>query len=59
MYHSPTMLEYEAAYRQEEALRQAADHRLASQVDKHTSAEHQLVAALVALLLVIAVIVVL
>lgn len=59
MYQSPAILDYEAAYRQGEALRYAADHRLASQVDQHTSGQHQVIAAVVALLLVLAVIAIL
>ena len=59
MYQSPAILEYEAAYKQQEALRHAANERLASQVDNHTAGQHQLIAAVVALLLVIAVVVVL
>ncbi len=59
MYQSPAMLEYEAAYRQDEALRYAANQRLASELDNHTPGQHQIVAAVVALLLVLAVIVVL
>jgi hypothetical protein len=59
MYQSPAILEYAAAYKQSEALREAADHRLAAQVDHHTSGQHQIIAAVVALLLVLAVIVVL
>jgi hypothetical protein len=59
MYQSPAALEYEAAYRQDEMRRYAAEHRLAAEADTHSSGQHQLVAAVVALLLVIAVIVVL
>ena len=59
MYQSPAILDYTAAYKQEEALRWAANERLAAEADHHTSAQHQLVAALVALLLILAVIVVL
>ena len=57
MYQSPTMMEYTAAYKQDEAMRYAANERLASQVDHHTSGQHQLIAAVIALLLVLAVIV--
>ena len=56
MYQSPTMLEYAAAYKQSEALRSAANERLAAQVDHHSSMQHPVVAAVVALLLVLAVI---
>jgi hypothetical protein len=59
MYQSPAILEYSAAYKQAEALRAAANERLAAEVDHHSSSQHQLIAAVVALLLVIAVIVVL
>jgi hypothetical protein len=59
MYQSPAMLEYAAAYKQEEALRYAENERLAAQVDHHSSAQHQIIAAVVALLLVIAAIAVL
>ena len=59
MYQSPVALDYEAAYRQDEALRYAASHRLASELDNHSTGQHQIVAAVVALLLVLAVIVVL
>ena len=59
MYQSPAILEYEAAYKQAEALRSAANERLAAQLDHHTSGQHQLIAAVVALLLVLAVIAVL
>jgi cell division protein FtsL len=57
MYQSPAALDYTAAYQQDEAMRHAADRRLASQVDRHTSAEHQLIAAVIAVLLVLTVIV--
>ena len=59
MYQSPGILDYAAAYKRDEALRAAANERLASQVDHHSSLDHQLIAAVVALLLVIAVIAVL
>ena len=59
MYQSPAILDYEAAYRQTEALRYAANHRLASQVDSHTTGQHQVIAAVVALLLILVVLAVL
>jgi hypothetical protein len=59
MYQSPAIMEYAAAYKQDEALRWAENERLAHQVDHHSSGQHQLIAAVVALLLVIAVLVVL
>ena len=59
MYQSPAILDYSAAYKQSEMLREAANHRLAAQVDHHSSGQHQLIAAVVALLLVLAVIAVL
>lgn len=59
MYQSPAIMDYEAAYRQDEALRYAAKHRLASEVDTHSTGQHQVIAAVVALLLILAVLVVL
>ena len=59
MYQSPAILEYEAAYRQDEAMRYAAKHRLASEVDNHTTGQHQVIAAVVALLLILVVLAVL
>lgn len=59
MYQSPAIMEYAAAYKQEEALRYAENERLAAQVDHHSSAQHQIIAAVVALLLVLAVLVIL
>jgi hypothetical protein len=59
MYQSPAFLEYEAAYRQDEALRYAAQHRLASEMDSHSTGQHQVIAAVVALLLILAVLAVL
>jgi hypothetical protein len=53
MYQSPAALDYTAAYTQEEALRQAAHRRLVREVDTHTSAEHRLIAAAVAVLLML------
>ena len=38
MYQSPVILDYAAAYKQDEALRYAANERLAAQVDHHSSA---------------------
>ena len=59
MYQSPVILEYAAAYKQDEAMRFAANERLAAQADHHSSGQHQLITAVVALLLVLAVLVVL
>ena len=53
MYQSPAALDYTAAYHQDEALRHAAQRRLAREVDDHTPAQHQLIAAAVAVLLVL------
>lgn len=59
MYQSPAILDYTAAYKQAEMLREAVNDRLAAQVDHHSSSQHQLIAAVVALLLVLAVIAIL
>jgi hypothetical protein len=59
MYQSPAILDYTAAYKQDEMLRYAANERLAAQADHHSSGQHQLIAAVVALLLVLAVIAIL
>jgi len=49
-------MEYTAAYQQSEALRYVAHRQLERQVDQHTSAQHRVVAAAVALLLVLVVV---
>lgn len=59
MYQSPAALDYTAAYHQEEALRHAAHRRLEHEVDNHTSSEHRMIAAAVAVLMVLAIVVVL
>ena len=56
MYQSPGSMEYTAAYQQSEALRYVAHRQLERQVDQHTSAQHRVVAAAVALLLVLVVV---
>jgi len=53
MYQSPAALDYMAAYTRDEALRNADQRRLAGEVDSHTSAEHRLIAAAIAVLLVL------
>lgn len=54
MYQHPAALDYAAAYQQEEALRHAAHRRLEHEVDTHTSAEHRVIAAAVAVLMLLA-----
>ena len=53
MYQSPAALDYTAAYTRDEALRHAAQRRLAHELDDHTPAQHSLIAAAVAVLLVL------
>jgi hypothetical protein len=53
MYQTPAALDYMAAYQRDEALRNAESRRLASEVDSHTSAQHGLIAAAIAVLLVL------
>jgi hypothetical protein len=54
MYQTPAALAYTAAYTRDEALRNAESRRQASQVDNHTSTQHGLIAAAIAVLLVLA-----
>ncbi len=53
MYQSPGALDYTAAYYQDEALRRAAHRRLERELDSHTSKQHRLVAAAVAMLMLL------
>ena len=53
MYQTPAVLAYTAAYKQDEALRNAESRRQASEVDNHTSAQHGLIAAAIAVLLML------
>ncbi|MGI8928543.1 MAG: hypothetical protein ACR2H0_03620 [Candidatus Limnocylindrales bacterium] len=53
MYQSSAAMDYAAAYKQEEALRHAAHRQLEREVDSHTSAEHRLIAAAVAMLMLL------
>ncbi len=53
MYQSPAALDYAAAYTQDEALRHAAHRRLEHEVDGHTSVEHRLIAAALAVLMLL------
>jgi hypothetical protein len=54
MYQAPAALAYTAAYTRDEALRNAESRRQAKQVDNHTSAQHGLIAAAIAVLLILA-----
>ena len=53
MYQGSAALDYAAAYKQEEAMRSAAHRRLEHEVDSHTSTEHRLIAAAVAMLMLL------
>lgn len=53
MYQHPAALDYAAAYQQDEALRHAKHRQLEHEVDNHTSAQHRLIAAAVAVLLIL------
>ena len=57
MYQHPAALDVNARHYQQEALRDAANRRLvheATESDGHTPAQHQLVAAAVAVLMIVA-----
>jgi len=53
MYQTPAALAYTAAYNRDEALRNAESRRQAAEVDNHTSAQHGLIAAAIAVLLML------
>ena len=54
MYQSPSALDYTAAYQQDEARRYAAHRQLEhAAADSHTPAQHRLMAAAVAVLLIL------
>lgn len=53
MYQSSSALDYAAAYQQDEAMRRAAHRQLEREVDGHTSTEHRLIAAAVAMLMLL------
>lgn len=53
MYQSSSAMDYTAAYKQDEAMRRAAHRRLEHEVDGHTSTEHRLIAAAVAVLMLL------
>ena len=53
MYQSSAALDYAAAYQQEEAMRRAAHRRLEREVDSHTSTQHRLITAAVAMLMLL------
>ena len=57
MYQSPVALDYTAAYQQDEARRYAAHRQLEhAAADSHTPAEHRLLAAAVAVLLILVIV---
>jgi len=57
MYQSPGLLDYTAAYQQEEARRYAAHRQLEhAAADNHTPAGHRLIAAAVAVLMILVII---
>jgi hypothetical protein len=55
MYQHPAALDYAAAYQQDEALRHAKHRQLEreAEADNHTSAEHRVIAAAVAMLMLL------